>query len=102
MNTIQNIKKVALIFFILTGSAHLLGALFLLNEYYIQYSYVIFHVSDTPFLFSAVIYSLACLKLKLSRKEKNHSIVLDTILIIITIIIIISALYISLFIPDKI
>ena len=101
METIRNIKKIALIFFITTGLLHLLSGLFYLNGYYIKYTYILYQVLDTPFLLSAVVYGLASLKLWLSDEKKSTNVVLDTVLIIIAIIVILSAIYINLFVPDR-
>ncbi|MEK7126542.1 MAG: hypothetical protein AAB848_00395 [Patescibacteria group bacterium] len=99
MNTIQNIKKVALIFFIATGLLHFGSAIFIANDLYIKEASILNKIMDIPFIITGLIYGLASLRLTLTNPESKHK-TLDIILISAIILILIGLIAINLFIPD--
>ena len=98
MNTAENIKKIALVFFIATGTAHLLSSLMVANKYFIPHSFVIGRVLDIPFAMVSVIYAFACLDSKIQQKNNK---IINIAMVAICFIVFAGLMYISLFIPDK-
>lgn len=99
MKTIENIKKVALIFFIITGLLHLGSSAFIANGLYVKNAFIVNKTMDIPFIVTGLIYGLSSLRLSLTNPEKKHKI-LDIILISVIILILIGLIIINLLLPD--
>ena len=100
MNTIENIKKIALIFFIVLGMAHIGGSLMGANRYFLPFPSIISRILDVPFAMITLIYGLVSVRANMT-KEKNHK--MANIAIVTACFIIFAGLvYISFFIPDRV
>ncbi len=100
MNTILNIKKVSLIFFVITGFLHLGSSIFIANEFFIKESFIINKIMDIPFILTGLIYAFTSLRLSLTDPEKNHK-ALDISLISIIILVLIALLLINILLPNR-
>jgi hypothetical protein len=98
MKTAENIKKVALIFFLVLGLAHIVSGLMFSNNYVVPASLIINRILDIPFAMSALIYGLSSIYTELS--DKHHKIV-NIVFIVISLLIFALLLYINLLVPDK-
>ncbi|MBI4232007.1 hypothetical protein HY605_02140 [Candidatus Peregrinibacteria bacterium] len=99
MNTIENAKKVALVFFITTGIFHLGSSILIANEIWLKNATILNKTMDVPFVITGMIYGLASLRLSLTNPEKQHKI-LDIILISAIILVLIALIMINLLLPD--
>lgn len=99
IKTIDNIKKVSLVFFIVTGIVHLGSSMLIANEYLLKEATIANTVMDVPFVITGMLYGFASLRLSLTDPRKNHK-VLDIILISITIITLIALVLLNILIPD--
>lgn len=97
MKTAENIKKVALIFFIVLGLGHILSGLMLSNSYVLPTSLVVNRILDIPFAMSALIYGLAATYEEIN--EKHHKIA-NILFIALSVLVFGVLIYINLFIPD--
>lgn len=100
MNTILNIKKVSLIFFVITGFLHLGSSIFIANEFFIKESFIVNKIMDIPFILTGLIYAFTSLRLSLTDPEKNHK-VLDISLISIIILVLVALLLINILLPNR-
>lgn len=98
MKTAENIKKVALIFFLVLGLGHIVSGLMFSNNYGTPASLIINRVLDIPFAMSALIYGLSSIYTELTGK--SHKIV-NIVFIVISLLIFALLLYINLLVPDK-
>lgn len=99
MNTIQNIKKVALIFFIITGFLHLGSSALIANQIFLKQAFILNKTMDIPFIITGLIYGLCSLRLGLGNPEKQHKI-LDISLVCVIILALIGLILINLLLPD--
>ncbi len=99
MNTIKNIKKISLVFFIATGLIHLGTSAFIVNEIFLREAHLLNKTMDIPFILTGAIYAFSSFRLALTKPSKKHKI-LDIILISVIIIILLGLLFINLFLPD--
>lgn len=99
MNTIQNIKKIALIFFIVTGVLHLGSTAFIANKLFLKEAFILNKTMDIPFILTGLIYGLASLRIALTDPTKPHK-TLDIILISVIILILVALILINLLLPD--
>lgn len=99
MRTIENIKKVALIFFLITGILHLGSSALISNSLYLKQSLIINKTMDIPFIITGLIYGLSSLRLQLTSPQKPHK-KLDIILISIIMLVLIGLIIINLVLPD--
>lgn len=99
MNTIQNIKKTALIFFIATGILHLGSSILIANDLFLRESTLLNKTMDIPFILTGLIYGLSSLRISLTNPNKKHK-TLDIILICVIILVLIGLLIINLVLPD--
>ncbi|MEK7085993.1 MAG: hypothetical protein AAB953_03195 [Patescibacteria group bacterium] len=99
MNTILNIKKVALLFFVITGILHLSSSIFIANELYIKPAFILNKTMDIPFIITGLIYGLSSLRLTFTNPEHEHK-TLDIILICVIIVTLLGLIAINLFLPD--
>lgn len=98
--TLTNIKKVSLIFFIVTTSLHLATNSLINNRLFLKESLIINKTMDIPLLLTGMIYAFASLRLNLTDPEKDHK-VLDILLISLIIIALIGLIVINLVIPNR-
>lgn len=99
MNSIENIKKIALVLFIVLGISHILSGLMLSNGYFLPVSFILNRSLDIPFAMTAVIYAAASIYEKIEGKSKNT---IGIGILGISLIIFILLIYINLFTPDKV
>ncbi|MBD3330038.1 hypothetical protein GF354_00740 [Candidatus Peregrinibacteria bacterium] len=99
METIQNIKKVSLVFFIVSGLIHLSSAMLLANEIAVKYAFIVNKIMDIPFIITGMVYGLSSIRLKLFDPEKDHKIV-DTAFLVVTILTMVGLLTINLVLPS--
>ncbi len=99
MNTIQNIKKISLIFFIATGFLHLGSSILLANEIIPREAYILNKTMDIPFILTGLIYGFSSLRISLTNPDKKHK-TLDIIFISVIIVVLIGLLIINLLLPD--
>ncbi|MFC1655931.1 hypothetical protein ACFL3C_03615 [Patescibacteria group bacterium] len=100
MNLEHNIQKIALIFFFITGTAHIISYLMILNGYAPDTAFMIRTIVEIPFIITAAIYGFISLKISIAQPDKKHKI--SNILFIAFIIVLFAALiYLNLFIPDR-
>ena len=99
MDTIQNIKKVSILFFIVIGTLHIGSSLFISNGLYLKESLILNKILDIPFIITGLIYGTTSLRISLARKEKSHRI-LDVALAGIIILVFLALIVINLLVPD--
>ena len=99
METIENAKKVALVFFIITGLIHLGSSVFIANKLFLKQAFILNKTMDVPFIITGLIYGLSTLRLNLTNPQKDHK-VLDISLICVIILVLLALIVINLVIPD--
>ena len=97
--TIQNIKKVSLIFFVVTGILHLGSSVFRANELFIDQARLINRIMDIPFIITGLIYGLTSLRMALTDPAKEHK-TLDIIGICAIILALVGLIVVNILIPD--
>jgi hypothetical protein len=97
--TLTNIKKVALIFFIITGLLHLGSSLLIANELYLKQAFILNKTMDIPLILTGLLYGFASLRLALTDPNKNHK-MLDIILMSIIVLVLAGLIFINLAIPN--
>jgi len=97
----MNIKKVALIFFIVTGILHLGSSVFIANELSLKYATIVHKTMDIPFILTGLIYAFSSLRITLTDPQKSH-IILDISLASIIILALIGLVIVNLLIPTEI
>jgi len=98
MKTAENIKKVALIFFIVLGLAHILSGLMFSNNYFTSVTLIMNRVLDIPFAMSALIYGLATIYCGLGDKSHKS---MNIIMITFSVLVFLLLIYINFLVPDK-
>lgn len=98
-HTIENIKKVALVFFLVSGLAHLSSSAFVANNLFIKEAFIVNKTFDIPFIITGLIYGFSSLRLTLADPEKEHE-TLDITLIVIIILVIVGLIAVNLIFPD--
>lgn len=98
-HTIENIKKVALIFFLVSGLAHLSSSALIMNNLLVKEAFIVNKTFDVPFLITGLIYGLASLRLTLADPEKKHK-TLDITLITIIMLVLAGLIAVNLIFPD--
>lgn len=98
MKTAENIKKVALVLFLILGTAHILSGLMFANGYLLPTSMVLNRVLDIPFAMMALIYGCMVVYTGIDEKKRN---IAKMVMIGVCLLIFIILIYINLFIPDK-
>ena len=99
MKTIENIKKVSLAFFIITGIAHLGSSILIANDLFLKQAEIAIKIMDIPFILTGLIYAFSSLRIALTKPDKSHK-KLDILLISIIILVLIGVMIINLVIPD--
>lgn len=98
MNTLLNIKKVSLIFFLAVGTLHLGSSILIANNVFPQISYIVNKTMEIPFILTGMIYGLSSLRISFYDAENQHKI-LDIFLISLIIIVLIALIVVNLAIP---
>lgn len=98
MKTTENIKKVALVFFIVLGGAHLVSGLMVSVNYFVPVSTIANRVLDIPFAMSALLYGLTGISTKMNEKSRKIG---NIVSIALSLLIFGVLIYINLLIPDK-
>ncbi|EKD48346.1 MAG: hypothetical protein ACD_65C00007G0001 [uncultured bacterium] len=94
--TIENINKISFPFFAVLGITHILSMLMLANNYVPTIAEIIYKTLDLPFLLSALIYGSSAFQLGL-YKIRLHSRILTIILVILSSMIFMTAIYLNFF-----
>lgn len=97
--TITNIKKVSLIFFIISGLLHLGSSMLIANELFLKQSYILNKTMDIPLILTGLIYGFTSIRLSLTDPEKTHK-VLDISLTSIIILVLVGLIVVNLVIPN--
>lgn len=98
-NTLINIKKVSLIFFIITGFLHLGSSLLIANLLFLKYAFILNKTMDIPFVLTGLLYGFSSLRLSLTNPKIYHN-HLDIFLISVIIAVLIGLMVINLAIPN--
>jgi hypothetical protein len=98
MKTAENIKKVALAFFIVLGLSHIVSGLMFSNNYLMPTSLIVNRILDIPFAMSALIYGLATIYTGLG--DDKHRL-LNIVFILFSVLVFLALVYINFLIPDK-
>jgi hypothetical protein len=96
---IEDIKKVALGLFIITGAIQITAGLMLGNNYLLPYSYIINRSFDIPFAMTGIVYAFTTLYSGINDKLKKTA---GILLVTFSILLFAGLLYINLLVPDKI
>lgn len=99
MHSIENIKKVSLVFFIVTGILHLGSSIFIANSLFLKEMSIINKTMDVPFVITGLIYGFSSLRLALTDPQKTYK-TLDIILICVIILVLIGLILINLLVPN--
>jgi len=99
VKTVENIKKVALVLFVVLGITHIIAGLMFSNGYYLPISFIINRSLDIPFAMVAVIYAATSIYTNIQGKSQK---VVGIGLVAISLLIFVLLIYINLLIPDKV
>jgi len=99
VNTILNIKKVSLVFFVATGIIHLGSSALIANELFLKQALIINKIMDVPFVLTGLVYAFASLRLSLTDTQNPHK-TLDIALMAILVVIVIGLIIVNLTFPD--
>jgi hypothetical protein len=97
--TLNNIKKVSLLFFIVTGALHLGSSLMIANYLYLKQAFIINKTMDVPLVLTGMLYGLSSLRLTLTEPHKKHKI-LDITLLSVIAVTLIALIIINLIMPN--
>ena len=97
--TIENIKKVSLIFFIITGILHLGSYALITNSLWLKQSMILNKTMDIPVIITGMTYGLSSLRLNFADKTKPHK-NLDIFLLSLIILTLIVVIAINLVVPN--
>lgn len=97
----KSIQKIALIFFFILGSLHILAHLMLINEYMTDIAYPAKKILEIPFILTALTYGFISFKISLVTTEKTHNIT-NIVFAVLIIAVFGILIYLNLFIPDRI
>src|SRR5690606_33661296 len=95
LKTAENIKKVALVLFVILGILHILSGLMFANEYLLPTSMIINRVLDIPFAMMAVIYGFMNMY---TNMDENSRKIPGIAFLVISVIIFVLLIYINLLI----
>lgn len=98
-NTLLNIKKVSLIFFIITGFLHLGSSLLITNKLFLKEAFILTKTMDIPFVLTGLLYGFSSLRLSLTDPSALHK-KLDIFLISVIIIVLLGLIIINFAIPN--
>lgn len=92
MQTNENLKKVALIFFFILGISHIVSGLMMEKKYFLPYSSVINDILTIPFAMSALVYGFT---LVYGNLKENHRKIATNIFIGLTLLIFIGLILVN-------
>lgn len=95
MNTLKNVQKISLVFFIILGLSHIVSGLMAANNYYPGIMNTTNKILDIPFAVAAILYGASTFKLSF----QDHKL-LNAIMIIGIILVLAALVYINFFVPD--
>jgi len=98
-HSLTNIKKVALVFFIITGILHLGSSLLIANELYLKQAFILNKTMDIPLVLTGLLYGLASLRLMLTDPDKSHKL-LDIILLTVILLVLAGLIFINIAVPN--
>ncbi|MFC1749048.1 hypothetical protein ACFL2V_09610 [Pseudomonadota bacterium] len=98
MNTSNNLKKVALILFIVIGLTHIISGLMMSNNYFPALTITLNRVLDIPFAMTGLIYAFVLIHEGIAEEKKKLA---SIGFIVITVIILLVLLYLNFLVPDK-
>ena len=99
MNTIENIKKIALIFFVVTGILHLGSSIFIANQYFFKEAFILNKTLDIPFMLTGLLYAFSSLRIQFTNPTKDYK-TLDISLLIVILLILAAIITVNLTLPD--
>jgi hypothetical protein len=97
--TVENIRKVSLVFFIVLGTLHIFSGLMASNNYMMPTSFIMNRVLDIPFAMSALLYGLSNIY---ASVHEHHQKIASYIISGIALLVFLVLIYINLLVPDKI
>lgn len=97
--TLTNIKKVSLVFFIITGLVHLGSTALISNALYLKQAFILNRTMDIPLVITGLIYAFSSVRLSLTDPGKKHKI-LDISLVLIIMLALSGLLFLNLAIPN--
>jgi hypothetical protein len=97
MKTAENIKKVALIFFLILGMGHIISGLMVSNSYATSASLIVNRVLDIPFAMSALLYGISSIYMGINEKWLK---IANKASIVISVLVFIVLIYINFLVPD--
>jgi hypothetical protein len=99
MKTSDNLKKVALILFIVIGLTHIVSGLMMSNQYLPDITFVINRSLDIPFAMTGLIYAFTVIHGGMAEEKKGLA---KIAFIAVSILIFLFLLYVNFLIPDKV
>lgn len=99
IHTIENIKKVALVFFIITGLGHFSSSILIANQILLKEAFIANKTLDVPFVITGLIYGFSCLRLSFADPEKDYK-KLDIALIIVVVLALAGLIAVNIIFPD--
>lgn len=96
---IQNIKRISLIFFVITGALHLGSSIFVANQYFYKEAFILNKTLDIPFVLTGLLYGFSSLRIQFTDPEKKHK-ALDISLLTVIVLILAALIFINLRLPD--
>jgi hypothetical protein len=98
LKSLENLKKVSLIFFLVIGLAHIISGLLISNNQLLSISGPLNRYLDIPFAITGLIFGFASLTESFEEnKRKTPAIIFG----LITFLILVGLLYINILVPDK-
>lgn len=94
MDTITNVKKVSLIFFLALTGTHVLSSLMLANDYFDRIMVIVNGTLDVPAIIAGLIYAFTSAKLYLEEIGKDTKI-FDMVAGIVAGVILMAVLYLN-------
>ena len=92
METNENLKKVAFIFFFILGATHILSGLMMEKKYFVPYSSVFNDILTIPFAMSALIYAFTLIY---GTLQESHRKIATNVFIGITLIVFVGMILIN-------
>jgi len=99
--SLNNIKKVSLIFFLVTGFMHLGSTMMVANGIALKASFLVQKTMDIPFILTGLIYGFSSIRINITDQNKQHKL-LDISLISVIILTLVILIYINLFIETNV
>jgi len=97
--SIINIQKVTLIFFIVTGILHFGSSLLIKNQIFLKESTILNKTIDIPFIITGLTYALTSFRIGITQHHQKHKI-LDILIAIIILIALIGLVAVNVLMSD--